>query len=103
MEMKKFRPQSMSKSYGIKQRLRTGRVGNYNWQTRIDWYPAGWDKRRQQFARRFSKLHYLACHAPRPIQTQWQATYRMFMNKHFGNASNASVRYLNKWSCHSWL
>jgi hypothetical protein len=103
MEINKFRPQSISKSYIIKQRLRIGRVGNYNLQTRIDWYPAGWDKRRQQFARRFARLHYLACHAPRPIQKQWQAAYRMFMNKHFGNAGNASVRYLNTWSCHSWL
>ena len=101
--MNKFRPQEISKSYIIRQRLKTGRSDNYNWQSRVEWYPAVWSKHQQQFARRFARLHYLACHAPMPIQRRWQSAYRRFMNSHFGVSGRASMRYLNKWSAHSWL
>ena len=101
--MNKFRPQDISKSYVMKQRLMTGRSDNFNWQSRVEWYPAGWSKHRQQFARRFARLHYLACHAPKPIQKRWLSAYRAFMVQHFGSEGNASMRYLNTWSAHSWL
>ena len=49
--MNKFRPQEISKTYVMKQRLKDGRTDNYN----------------------------------------------------FGSSGKASMRYLNKWSAHSWL
>mgnify|MGYP003348562023 CR=1 FL=1 len=101
--MNKFRPQDISKSYVMKQRLKTGRSENYNWQSRVEWYPANWSKHQQMFARRFARLHYLACHAPTPIQKKWRVTYNNFMIKHFGANGKGTMRYLNNWSAHSWL
>lgn len=101
--MNKFRPQDLPKSYIMKQRLKTGRSDNYNWQTRIEWYPANWTRHQQMFSKRFTHLHYLSEHAPDPIQKRWKQAGRNFMKKHFGDAGKGSMRYLNKWSCHSWL
>ncbi len=101
--MNKFRPQDTSKRSIIKQRLKYGRTDNYNWQTRVKWYPAGWGFNKRVIGNQHSRLHYLACHAPEPIRKQWRTTYKAFMDKHFGDAGRASVRYLNKWSCHNWM
>ncbi len=101
--MNKFRPQDTPKRAIIKQRLKYGRSDNYNWQTRIKWYPAGWGFNKKILGNIHGRLHYLACHAPSPIQKRWWKVYDNFMAKHFGTKGNASVRYLNKWSCHSWM
>ena len=101
--MNKFRPQDLPKSYIMKERLKTGRSNNYNWQSRVEWYPANWSKHKQMFARRFARLHYLACHAPGPVKKRWWKAYDNFMAKHFGTKGKASMRYLNKRSAHSWL
>ena len=100
--MNKFRPQDLPKIYTIRERLKYGRTDNYNWQTRIKWYPAGWGFNKKVIGDMHGKLHYLACHAPKPIQKRWAKAYKMFYKKHFGT-THASVRYLNNWSCHSWL
>jgi hypothetical protein len=47
-------------------------------------------------------LHYLACHSPEKIQKRWLTVYNNFHTRHFGTR-NGSMRYLNEWSCHSWL
>jgi hypothetical protein len=100
----KFRPSSsMDKKNVMKMRLKYGRVDNYNWQSRIKWYPAGYRLNRQVLFNQFSKLHYLACHAPKPITKKWCKAYNNFYKKHFGAFKGASMRYLNTWSCHSWL
>jgi len=99
----KFRPQDISTRYVMKQRRLTGRAENYNWQTRIKWHPAGWKVNHVGIGRRFSHLHYLACHAPAPIQKKWRAAYRQFCNQHFADRGRASMRYLNTWTCHSWM
>ena len=100
--MNKFRPQDLPKRYIIKERLKYGRSENYNWQTRVKWYPAGWGFNKKVIGDMHGKLHYLACHAPKPIQKRWAKAYDNFYKKHFGT-KHASVRYLNNWSCHSWL
>lgn len=100
--MNKFRPQDISKSYIIKMRLKYGRSENYNWQTRIKWYPAGWGFNKKVIGSMHSRLHYLACHAPDPIKKKWRNAYNVFYKKHFGT-EHASGRYLNTYSCHSWL
>lgn len=101
--MNKFRPQDLPKSLIFKQRLKHGRSENYNWQTRIRWYPAGWKVNQISISRRFSHLHYLACHAPLPIQQRWRSAYKKFEQRHFAAQGRASVRYLNIYTCHSWL
>lgn len=101
--MNKFRPQNLPKSHVMKQRLMQGRVDNINWQTRIKWYPAGWGFNKKVIGNIHSRMHYLACHAPNPIQKFWCTRYKTFMNRHFGNSRLASIRYLNQWSCHAWL
>jgi hypothetical protein len=99
--MNKFRPQAISPRYIMQQRRVTGRVENYNWQTRTQWYPVGWKLNHIGIGRRFGHLHYLACHAPAPIQKKWRAAYQRFCNQHI--PGRASMRYLNTWSGHAWL
>ena len=101
--MNKFRPQDISTRYVMKQRRVTGQAENYNWQTRIKWYPAGWKVNQISIGRRFGHLHYLACHSPAPIQKKWRAAYRLFCRQHLADGGGASMRYLNTWTCHAWL
>ena len=101
--MNKFRPQDLPKRYIIKERLKYGRSENYNWQTRIKWYPAGWGFNKKVLGGIHGRLHYLACHAPAPIQKRWTKAYANFQKQHFGVHKFASARYLNDWSCHSWM
>jgi hypothetical protein len=101
MEMNKFRPQDISKRYIMRQRLLTGRCENYNWQSRVEWYPVGYRLNKKTIARQFGRLHYLACHAPKPVQKRWASAYTTFYKKHFG--VTGSMRYLNTWTAHAWL
>ena len=99
----KFRPQDIGKSYVMKQRLKYGCTDNYNWQTRVGWYPAGYGINKRTISKQFQKLHYLACHAPEPIAKKWKSAYNQFENKHFASKGKASMRFLNKWTAHSWM
>jgi hypothetical protein len=101
--MNRFRPQDVSRRYFMKQRLKTGRAENYNWQTRVKWHPVGWQLNHISISRRFAQLHYLACHAPRPVQQRWQPAYKNLCRRLFADQGRASVRYLNKYTCHAWL
>jgi hypothetical protein len=101
--MNKFRPQDISTRYVMKQRRLTGRNENYNWQSRIEWYPAGWGFNKRTIGKQFSKLHYLACHAPEPVTKRWKQAYEQFEARHFASRGNASMRFLNTWTGHSWL
>ncbi len=100
-----FRPQEHSKVHTIK--LRRKGYGNewinYNFCNRVKWYPAGWGVNKRVLGNIHSRMHYLACHAPAPIQKKWRVTYNNFMIKHFGAAGKGSMRYLNTWSAHAWL
>ena len=99
----KFRPSSsMDKKNVMRMRLKYGRVDNYNWQSRVEWYPVGFKLNHKTIFKQFGNLHYLACHAPDPIKKKWKTAYNVFYKKHFGT-SHASGRYLNTYSCHSWL
>jgi hypothetical protein len=99
---KMFRPMAMNKAAQVKAR-RLGDPENYNFPRRVKWYPAGWGFNKRVLGSIHSRMHYLACHAPDPIQKAWRAKYNVFMNKHFGDAGRGSMRYLNTWSCHSWM
>lgn len=101
--MNKFRPQDIGKSYVMKQRLKYGRTDNYNWQTRIEWYPVGYSINKRTIAKQFQKLHYLACHAPKPVTMKYKLAYNQFENKYLASKGNASMRFLNTWTAHSWL
>lgn len=100
-----FRPSDIGTKYIMRMRLKYGRTDNYNFHShsKNSWYPVGWKLNHRTIARQFSRLHYLACHSPDPVKKQWRKAYNAFMNKHFGDAGKCSVKYLNKWSCHSWL
>ena len=100
----KFRPSSsMVTKLIMRERRKYGHTDSYNWQSRVEWYPAGFKSNRKTIFKQFGKLHYLACHAPEKTTKKWQKTYDNFYKKHFGVYNGTSVRYLNKWSCHSWL
>lgn len=96
-----YRPKDMPKRFSIKERRIHGITSNYNFVSRVKWYPAGWGFNKKVLGGIHGRLHYLACHAPKPIQKRWSKTYESFYKKHFG--TKASVRYLNNWSCHSWM
>jgi hypothetical protein len=99
----KFRPSSSMDTRSImKMRRVYGRTDNYNWQSRIEWYPVGFKLNHKTIFNQFGKLHYLACHAPEPVTKKWRKAYDNFYKAHFGSHAG-SMRYLNKWSCHSWL
>lgn len=100
----KFRPSSSMTTKSImRQRRMYGYTDSYNWQSRVEWYPAGYKLNRKTIFKQFGNLHYLACHSPKPITKKWQQTYDKFHTKHFGSFKGASMRYLNEWSAHSWL
>jgi hypothetical protein len=103
--MNKFRPQDISKRYTISLRLKgyDRTFTSHNWQSRTEWYPVGYKLNKRTISKQFGRLHYLACHAPTPIQRKWRVTYNNFHTKHFGAVKGASMRYLNTWSAHSWL
>lgn len=99
--MNKFRPQDNQKRYMIKLRRLAGRSENYNWQPRRTWYPAGWGPNKKVLGKIFGRLHYLACHAPPPVQAKWRRAYRALEERM--SPARASVRYINKYSASSWL
>lgn len=103
MNHNKFRPSSSMDTRSImRERRKYGRTDNYNWQSRVEWYPVGFKLNRKTIFRQFGRLHYLACHSPEPVQLRWLKAYNNFHNQHFGSRK-ASMRYLNTWSCHAWL
>jgi hypothetical protein len=100
----KFRPSSSMDTRNVMRVRRLyGKTDNYNWQTRIEWYPVGFKLNHKTIMKQFMRLHYLACHAPNTVTKKWKSAYNNFDTKHFGVFGGASMRYLNKWSCHSWL
>jgi hypothetical protein len=99
----KFRPQDLTKTFIMKERLKYGRSDNYNFQTRIEWYPVGYKLNKKTIVKQFGKLHYLACHAPEPVAKKWKSAYNQFEKKYFASSGNASMRFLNTWTAHSWL
>jgi len=102
--MNKFRPQNNMRVFIMKARLRTGRNDHYQpWQTRAEWFPVGYKLNKKTISKQFGKLHYLACHSPKPIALKWQSAYNTFMNTHFADKGKASMRFLNNWTAHSWL
>lgn len=98
-----YRPQDLPKRFTIKERLKYGASANYNFVNRVKWYPAGWGFNKKVLGGIHSRLHYLACHAPEPVAKRWAQAYDNFQAKHFGSKGKASMRYLNTWSCHSWM
>jgi hypothetical protein len=99
----RFRPSSAMNTRTIMKIRRVhGCTDNYNWQGRVDWYPVGYKLNKRTISKQFGRLHYLACHSPEPVQLKWKHAYNTFHARHFGSF-NASMRYLNNWSCHAWL
>jgi hypothetical protein len=99
----KYRPIELNKKYRIRYRLATGRNEAYNWRSRVRWYPVGWQVNRQTLLRIFSKLHYLGCHAPEPVQKKYRRVYNLFEEKYFATRGKASVRFLNNHTAYKWL
>ena len=96
-----YRPQDLPKWLVMSERRMGGGRVNYNFRNRIKWYPVGWGVNKRVIGNQSGRLHYLACHAPEPVQKQWRKAYNNFYKKHF--PVKASDRYANKYSCHSWL
>jgi hypothetical protein len=100
--MNKFRPQEISKSYVMKQRLKYGRTDNFNWQTRSNWVPASFTKNQVSIFRRWQQIHHFASHAPSCLP-HWKVANKMFNEKFFASKGNPSMRFANTYTAHSWL
>jgi hypothetical protein len=102
--MNRFRPQEINKRHTLRLRLKGygNEWINYNWQPRTRWHPAGWKPNQISISRRFVQLHYLACHAPAPVQKRWEQAYKTFCNKHLPY-HRSSMRFLNQYTAHRWL
>lgn len=68
--MNKFTPMHFTGKY----RLKNKNVGLWHWRPRrtID----------NHIERMFFRLHYLACHAPKPVQEKWSIAYKAFSKKY---------------------
>lgn len=101
----KFRPQELPKRLIIKTRLNgyDSTVINYNFQQRRRRFPVDYRLNEKTLSKIFSRLHYLACHSPKKVAKQYTKAYNNFGNKYFARRGNASTRYLNTWTAHSWL
>ena len=99
----KYRPIEINKKYKVRYRLKTGRSESYNWRSRVRWYPAGWKINNQTLGRIFNRLHYLGCHAPKPVQQKWRVVYNQFQAKYFASRGKASNRFLEKYTAYKWL
>lgn len=72
MKTLKFRP---TDGYPLSLRRKMGfPTGDYKWHYR-HWYPSFID-------RTGARLHYLADHAPRPIQRKWKRVFAQFTRAH---------------------
>ncbi len=101
MQTTRFRPQGLSKTFLMRQRLKHGVNDTYKWQTRTNWYPAQYKLNHRTIMRIFQQIHHYGCHAPGPVMKRWKNAERQFMKAHFPD--NASMRYDNKYTCHRWL
>ena len=100
---KVFKVTNISKKWLLRQTILGRKKINYNFVSRIKYYPATWGYNRKKIGDFFYKLHYYACHSPTIIQKHYKNAYINFDNKHFASKGNASVRYLNKYTCHKWV
>lgn len=103
MFQNKFRPQAIDLRWKLKENRKYRGTFSNNWQTRIEWFPAGYKLNKKTIAKQFRVLHYLACHSPEPIAKKYKPAYNQFENKHFASKGKASMRFLNTWTAHSWL
>lgn len=99
-----FRPKDYNKLWLLRER-RTGSpwATNVNFEQRSNYQPINWSSHQQQFARRFYRLHYLACHSPNKIQQKYKHVYKNFMDRHFGERGKSSIRFINAHTCHKWM
>jgi hypothetical protein len=67
---KKFRPQNISGQY----KLKNNPIGQWHWVDR--------QLLSNHFQRMTQQLHYLACHAPLPVQKKWHNTWCSFEQKY---------------------
>ena len=100
--MKKFRPIDLPPRVAVKHRRIQGQLPHYNWVETNEWYPAHYQVNHRTISRQFYRLHYLACHAPRPVRQRWWHQYRRRSQQLFGTHA-MSVHYSNTWSAGSWL
>ena len=99
-----FRPENYNKLWLLRERRnRSPWSYGINFQRRSSYQPVVWSNHKIQFARRFHRLHYLACHSPESIQKKYKYVYKNFMNRHFADKGKASIRFINSHTCHKWM
>lgn len=104
MAYNKFRPQDMPKTWTMKMRRKSydNSFINYNFQTRVRWYPVGYRLNHITLSRIHGRLHYLASHSPKKVAIKYKVVYNNFMTCH-GPNHKTSFRYMNTWGSRSWL
>lgn len=103
MISEKFRPMALSARYRLQSHRRGVYTGQFNWQSRVQWYRANLQANHKSIIRTFARLHYLACHAPDAVRRRWSPVYDRWQRQHLASAGRASSRYLENYTCHAWL
>lgn len=102
--MNRFRPQEIYPRYRLKYWLKYGRYPSHNWQSRYTYkrvHPLPVNQ--ETLGRIFSRLHYLACHAPKPVQKKWRPAYNNFIKRYCAEGGRHSIKFANKHTAHAWL
>ena len=58
-------------------------------------------KRAPALVQAWARLHILSSHSPIAVEKKWARANKKFYHTHFG--VNGTMRYLNAYSCHSFL
>jgi len=99
----RFRPIEVHRPFRVKHYLLYGKLPkNYNWVPYQQYVLAKQTNPNSAIRKAFLVLHYLATHSPEKVQIKYRKAYNRFYKKHFGS-EKANMKYLNKYSCHSWL
>jgi hypothetical protein len=102
--MNRFRPQDISPRYRLKYRIKYDCYVTYNWQTRHGYKRVKpLPLNRETLGRIFGRLHYLACHAPKPVRLKWLRAYNNFMKRYCAEGGRHSIKFANTYTAHAWL
>lgn len=102
--MNRFRPQDINPRFRLKYRLIYGRTESYNWQSRHTYQRVNpLPLNHETLGRIFGRLHYLACHAPKPVQKKWRVVYNNFMKRYCAEGGRHSIKFANTYTAHAWL
>jgi hypothetical protein len=96
----RFRPQYFCPIFKLKSKLR-GQWENYAFEKYYGW-ESPTTINRKTLMKIYGQLHYLAYHAPLPIQSKWASAERRFADKHIPKVG-LYWRWVEKHTPNGWI